>query len=391
MRRTYPSTVAAIVGAWALSFALPTPADAQARGSRQFGPGKCGPVDPVYLKTAGETGGQPFFLSPSEIVASAQIMRETSGANDTLILWASDSGGEREFSLPVDETITRMTLSAMFDTTGGVMTIVSPHGRAMSPDGRIEDTLLNCGRIVTIPSPEPGLWRVKAGPTGRFWLVAHARSELDIISARFVQIGGRPGHEGLMKIAGRPPATGPATLQVNVSTSGARSVEFHLMSMEGRLLQRADLSGVGDGEFAGPVDLPSESFRVTMTGRDANDRPYQRVFNTAFRGELVELTSADAVETVQPGREVTLRIRLRNIGPRARYRIVATHVAHVLRTTPAEVDIEEGAETFVTVTVPVPADASPGSRLEVMVTASGDDARETMNYVMRHLTVAEKK
>ena len=55
-------------------------------------------------------------------------MRETSGANDTLILWASDSGGEREFSLPVDGTITRMTLSAMFDTTGGVMTIVSPDG-----------------------------------------------------------------------------------------------------------------------------------------------------------------------------------------------------------------------------------------------------------------------
>ena len=84
-----------------------------------------------------------------------------------------------------------------------------------------------------------------------------------------------------------------------------------------------------------------------------------------------------------------LRIRLRNIGPRARYRIVATHVAQVLRTTPAEVDVEEGAETFVTVTVPVPADASPGSRLEVMVTASGDDARETTNYVMRQLTVGK--
>jgi von Willebrand factor A domain-containing protein 7 len=378
-----------IVAAWALSIAFPAPGGAQAQRARQFGPGKCGPVDPVYLKTAGETGGQPFFLSPSEIAASAQIMRETSGANDTLILWASDSGGEREFSLPVDETIVRMTLSAMFDTTGGVMTIVAPDGRALSPDARIEDTPLNCGRIVTIPSPEPGLWRVKAGPSGRFWLVAHARSELDIISARFVRIGGRPGHEGLMKIAGRPPAAGPAALQINVSASGARSVEFHLMSMDGRLLQRVDLPGVGDGEFAGPVDLPSESFRVTMTGRDANDRPYQRVFNTAFRGELVELTSADAVETVQPGQDATLRIRLRNIGPRTRYRIVATHVAQVLRTTPAEVDVEEGAETFVTVTVPVAGDASPGSRLEVMVTASGDDARATMNYVMRQLVVGK--
>ena len=381
--------MAPIVAAWALSSALFTPADAQAQRPRRFGPGKCGPVDPAYLETASETGGQPFFLSPSEIVASAQIMRETSGADDTLILWASDGGGAREFSLPVDGTIRRMTLSATFDTTGGVLTIVSPDGRTVSADGRMEDTLLNCGRIVTIPSPEPGLWRVQAGPTGRFWLVAHARSELDIISAGFVRVGGRPGHEGLMKISGRPPAASPATLRVNVSETGARSAEFHLMSSEGRLLQRVDLPRVGDGEFAGPIDLPAESFRVTMTGRDANDRPYQRVFNTAFRGELVELTSADAVETVQPGQDARLRIRLRNIGPRARYRIVATHVAQVLRTTPAEVDVEEGADTFVTVTVPVPADASPGSRLEVMVTASGDDARETTNYVMRQLTVGK--
>jgi hypothetical protein len=235
MRRTPSAALAPIVAAWALSFAHPTPADAQAQRSRQFGPGKCGPVDPVYLKTAGETGGQPFFLSPSEIVASAQIMRETSGADDTLILWASDGGGAREFSLPVDGTIRRMTLSATFDTTGGVLTIVSPDGRTVSADGRMEDTFLNCGRIVTIPSPEPGLWRVQAGPTGRFWLVAHARSELDIISAGFVRVGGRPGHEGLMKISGRPPAASPATLRVNVSTSGARSVEFYLMSMDGRL------------------------------------------------------------------------------------------------------------------------------------------------------------
>ena len=390
MRRTSSHAVVGLVAVWALSFAPPTAVDAQNRSS-QFGPGKCGPVDSVYLKSAGETGGQPFFLSPSEVSATTQIMRETSGANDTLILWASDSGGEREFALPVDGTIARMTLSAMFDTTGGVMTIVAPDGRTVSADGRIEDTPLNCGRIVTIPSPEPGSWRVRAAPSGRFWLAAHARSEVDIISAQFVRVGGRPGHEGLMKIEGRPSASGPATLRVSVSNAGTRTVEFHLMAMDGRLLQRVDLAAVGSEEFAGALDLPPDSFRVAMSGLDGNGLPFQRVFNTAFRGELVELTSADRVETVQAGQQTPLRIRLRNAGPRTRYRIVSTHVAKVLKVSPAEVEVDEGAEALITVWVPVPADAAAGSRIEVMVVATSADARETTNYVMRHLTVAEKQ
>jgi len=392
MRRTYSPSGLSIAAACMLSLALPlhqAQLEAQNR-ARSFGPGVCGPVDPVYLKTSRETGGLMLLLSPSEIAASGQFMRETSGADDTLILWASDTGGARDFSVPVDGTIKRMTLSAMFDTTGGAMAIESPDGKSVSADPRMEDTMLNCGRIVTIPNPEPGTWRVKMAPSGRFWLAAHARSELDIISAGFVRVGGRPGHEGLMRIAGRPAATVPAMLRVNVSGPGARNPEFHLMSMEGRLLQRVDLPRTGGEEFAGPIDLPTDSFRVAMTGLDANDRPYQRVFSTTFRGELVELTPADAVENVQPGRETALRIRLRNVGPRARYRMVATHVAQVLRVTPAEVDLEQGAEAIVIVSVPVAADAAPGSKVEVMVTASGDDERESTNYVMRQLTVGAR-
>jgi hypothetical protein len=385
MRRTFAHTLVGVLAA-ALSLALPAGVDAQNR-SHQFGPGKCGPVDPVYLKTASETGGQPLFLGPSEIAASAQVMRETSGADDTLILWASDSGGAREFTLPVDGTIARMTLSAMFDTTGGVMTIVAPDGRTISADGRIEDTPLNCGRIVTIPSPEPGSWRVRAAPSGRFWLTAHARSDVDIISAAFVQVAGRPGHEGLMKISGRPAATNPATLRVTFSGAAARSVQFHLLSMEGLLLKQLGLPRIGSDEFAGTIDLPADSFRVAMMGVDANGLPFQRVFSTAFRGELVELSSADAVQTVQPGQLARLRIRLRNLGPRARYRIVSTHVAQVLKVAPADVEIHEGGETVVTVWVPVARDAAAGSEIEVMVTATSTDARETTNYVMRTLKV----
>jgi hypothetical protein len=376
--------VTAFVGALALSVSFAT-----ARAQIRFGPGKCGPVDPVYLKTASATGGQPFFLSPSEVAASGHIMRETVGGDDVLVLWASDAG-EREFQVPVDATIRRLTLSATFDGTGGLMTILAPDGTPVAPADRIEETPLNCGRIVTVARPEPATWRVKVAASNRFWLVVHARSDVDIISAKFVRVGGRPGHEGLMRIDGRPMASRPAMLQINVSASGAKTVEWRLMSMQGRLLQRVALQNIGREEFAGPIDLPPDFFRLVMSGVDDSDRPYQRLFATAFRGELVELSADDSVDAVRAGQETPLRIRLRNSGPRTRYRIVSTHVARILRVVPAEVEVDEGAEALVTVWVQVPPDTAPGSEIDVMVTATGTDARETMNYLTRRLKVTNE-
>ena len=39
--------------------AIAATAGSQSRGVR-YGPGVCGPIDPVYVKTSTETGGQPF-------------------------------------------------------------------------------------------------------------------------------------------------------------------------------------------------------------------------------------------------------------------------------------------------------------------------------------------
>ena len=384
-------TTVAVVGALLiLTGALFAQSAAQRNRSRPFGPGRCGPADPVYLKGARETGGQPFFLSPSEVGSSAHIMSETSASDSTRILWATDGNGARDFSLPVDGTIKRLTISASFDGTGGQLTIVSPDGNPVSGDGRIQDTVLSCVRIVTVPEPRAGLWRVTTAPSERFWLVAHARSDVDIESAEFVRSGGRPGHEGLMKISGRPVASGAATLRVRVAAENVRTIEFMSMSMEGRLLQRLDLTRTDDEEFVGTLDLPEEAFRLVMTGLDAAGQPYQRVYAAAFRGELVEVSPADGIDSLVPGQPTALRYRIRNLGPRAQFHSVATKNAEVLRVVPATVELDEGAEATITVSVLAPADAAPGTSVDVMVTTSSSDARETMNYVMRHLKVTKE-
>ena len=65
------------------------------------------------------------------------------------------------------------------------------------------------GRIVTIEKPAPGPWKVTVSGKGMFFLVAQAKSDLSLDDARFVEEGGRPGHEGLFPIKG-PPRRGVA-------------------------------------------------------------------------------------------------------------------------------------------------------------------------------------
>src|SRR5438067_1436672 len=57
--------------------ALPDQESASANHSRKFGPGECRPVDPSYIRAADETGGQPFFLNPSETGKAFHFVRET--------------------------------------------------------------------------------------------------------------------------------------------------------------------------------------------------------------------------------------------------------------------------------------------------------------------------
>src|SRR3989442_15236606 len=64
-------------------------ANAQQNRSRKFGPGECGPVDPAYIHLANETGGQPFFLNPSEVGKAFHFVRESSASSDQTLLWAA--------------------------------------------------------------------------------------------------------------------------------------------------------------------------------------------------------------------------------------------------------------------------------------------------------------
>jgi hypothetical protein len=337
----------------------------------RFGPGVCGPIDPTSVKGSTETGGQVHILSKAEVGTSAARIMESHFLR-AMILWAS---GDRElsFAVPVDATITRLMFSGTFDGTGGSFTLIAPDGTAVQHGGGVEDTPLNCGRIVTIDAPARGTWQVRIVPSGRFWLNVHAKSPLSLESAEFVEHDARADADGLVRIQGRPIAGRPATLRVSVSPT-ITSPAFQLVSIDARPLQALDLQSTDTREFSGTITLPAEPFRVAVTGRDASGLEAQRMWRGLFYGELIEVVPPKG-ESVTAGTEVPVTFTIRNHGAAVRLNLVASdNRGTIVAVEPQTLELEAGTEGTATVRLAVPADARANSEASVRLTATSDVA-----------------
>ena len=359
---------------------------------RSYGPGVCGPLDPTYVRTATETGGQPFPMSPSEIVKMTTLMAETSRSDATLVLWAGGTATDAAggFTIPVDPSIRRLTLATTFDGKGGSVEITRPDGTVVAPGSSANDTVLNCGRIVSVDAPSGGEWRLTPKPTAEFWAVVHARSDRDLLSTEFVRPGGRPGHEGLFKMDGMPLRGRPAMLRVRLTEPVAATPEFILLSRQGRPLGQVTLARVDDEEFVGEMELPAVPFRVAVAGTDDAGARYQRVDQRLFRGETVEVVAASS-GVIKGGSDAPMSFIVRNHGERARYRITATAGGEVLkRIEPVTVDLEPGTERRVTVWLPAATIAASNGSLELIVVAALDDKTQaSFNSAFQRVTVGQ--
>jgi hypothetical protein len=337
----------------------------QSRGIR-YGPGVCGPLDPVYVKTSTETGGQPFPLSTAELSQSARAMEAS--LLPQMILWASGER-ENEYAIPVDSTVTRVMIAGTFDGTGGSLTLSNPDGAMTQQSERVQDTPLNCGRIVTIDAPAAGVWQLRVIPTAHFWLSVHAKSSLSLSGAEFVEQEAGSGR--LVRIQGEPIAGMPATLRASVS-SGIRNPTFQLVSLEARPLQRVELQSGDRMEFSGTITLPSEPFRVLVSGSDEAGTRIQRIWAGLFHGEVIEIVPPEGA-TVVAGAQVPVTFKIRNHGAPVRLALVASdHRGKLIAVNPATLDIGASAEETVTIMLAVPADAQPSSEVSIRLTATAE-------------------
>lgn len=373
-----------------LAFSVPALAQQQRRHPIRFGPGVCGPTDSVYIRTAEESGGQPLFLAPAEVAKSFNLVGELTRQNRETLLWArGEFATGRDFVVSVDSTVKRLLFSLSFDTVGGRLVVFDPDGEKVTPGtpGTVM-TDLNCGGLVMVAAPAPGKWHVQVSGKGkgRFWLEASGVTDIFLVNAEFVKLGGRPGHEGYFRIPGQPVAGEPAFLQAELSGK-TQKVQFRLISLEDETLKpiamKALSSSRDETEYFGQIALPSKPFRVAVTGTDENSHPFERVYSSLFRGETVEVTPLEAgLEELPAGKSSTIHFKIRNAGTARQFRILVVDTKNFLSSREPRIrtlSLESGELREIPVIFDIPAAASRSARDTVIITATSTSGLHTTN------------
>jgi hypothetical protein len=355
----------------------------------------CGPSDAAYIHAADETGGIPMFLQRSEAGKALHLVRESSKDNVETVFWATGTldGKAQRVEIPVDSVTERITFAFSVDTKGSKLTLVQPSGGTIKEgSASAEVTELNCGRIVTVGSPEAGNWRLEITGAGRFWVEAKAQSDIYFVKAEFVKVGGRPGHEGLFRIEGQPLAGRPATLQVNVSAAATTTAEIQLVTEGGETIRKFPMQAVNSDrenlEFVGDVQLPKMPFRVAVTGIDRNGKQYQRFFPSLFHAESVEVSPQLDFDGLLAGNTRQAAFTVRNFGPRRTFKMTVTDARQFVREVePKELALGAGESGTIRVTLTVPSGTAPGVGDDVVVVAASTANPATSNSSVVHFSV----
>jgi hypothetical protein len=338
-----------------------------------------------------------MFLQRSEAPKSFHRVRESTRNNVSTLLWATGTlnGQPKTVRIPVDSVTQRITFTFSVDTKGNALKLTQPSGGAITEGmASTQVTELNCGRILTVSSPQAGEWRAEITGTGRYWLEAQAQSDIFFINAEFVERGGRPGHQGLFRIQGEPVTGTPAMLEVSISPSAMGTNEFYFVTEEGQTIQKVQMHTVNTDrrdylEFVGTVDLPAQPFRVALKGTDSNGKQYQRLFSNLFHVESVEVSPRLDFDELSPGGTKQVAFTVRNLTVPRTFKITVTD-AHqfVGMVEPKELTLGAGGTGTVQVDLTVPQGTAPGVGDNVVFVATTVAGPATSNFSVVHFSVS---
>jgi von Willebrand factor A domain-containing protein 7 len=351
--------------------------------------GSCSPIDPGYIQIANETGGQVFFLTRDQLGEASNLPGLLVGTNSVTLLSVRDSvaSGTKAYTVPVDSTLRDVTFSA--DTPS--MQIQRPNGDVVQvSDADVTALQLTGGSVVKILSPAVGSWTITIGVSSTFRLQVSGSSSLDMSRFRFVQPGGRDGHEGLYPIPGLPVAGAISTADA-VLTPGFTNAQFDLRRPDGDHIQDLSLAPLADvpREFGGTVSLPSEPFLAYVTGQDAGGNPFQRTVPRVTQPQSVSIV-APLREELHPGAPTTYTFKVMNHGDAGAFDLTAKDdKGFLVSADPSRATIAAGGSADVVVVLQPPADAAPGTSDALTVRAASTGTPGLENFASLRSVVVQ--
>ncbi len=335
--------------------------------SRIFAPlfGRCTSYDPAYFALARHSGGQVFIVNPSEAgqVTRLAEMFSRSDSVDILSLNGTLSPALRTYQFPVDSRVTRLNLS-LATVSGATVTVRRPDGSVLgAATPGVTSIPLSNATVYSLAAPATGTWSVTLSGSGPFSLLVNGASDLTFAQFRFVEQGGRPGHEGAFPITGSPTAGKPMAVQVSLGRP-ATAITYEFRTPEGELLSRFVLDGVDRSDplvQSGQVIVPSVPFKVHALGRDEGRSAFQRVIGNVISPQTVSVTAPAAVPLPR-GQATTYRFAVHNAGAADTFAFSALDDKGFVRSvTPTTATIASGDIALVTVSLSPPASTRSGT------------------------------
>jgi hypothetical protein len=176
-------------------------------------------------------------------------------------------------------------------------------------------------------------------------------------SFQFVELTGRPQHEGLFAIAGQPAVNSDQTGLANLFGPFA-TANFKLVTATGDDIQPVTLAqGNPDAaadQFVGVFRPPVQPFKVAVSGLDSAGLPYLRLFSSLFSARSVEVKVNNTVSNLPVGATTRLAFTVHNLGADDTFQIMAAdNLRFISSVQPTFATLASGASTGVSVDVTV--------------------------------------
>jgi hypothetical protein len=256
----------------AATASVPVPAQDQQR-RRQPGWPCAGNIDPVYVRTAEASGGVVMIFKPAEAGGAAAEVSASMRHSEVVFRAGGQLGdGTHEFDIPIDSTIESAFFFVSMQCLQSV-SVVRPSSDELAADAAgVEYHRFEAARLITVPAPMPGVWRVTVVGRGLLSLVVKAKTSLTLANVAFADDAAG---------AKSPPARQRLAASMSGAAHVAGHIAFQLVSPMGATLETADLvleKETDDSRtYEGEATPPATPFRLAMTGIDRQGFRFQRV------------------------------------------------------------------------------------------------------------------
>lgn len=243
----------------------------------------------VYDDIARATGGKVTRMTKDEFKKSVESGENRYGYTKNAVpLFMAKCRAPKEYAFPIDSEIIQAVFE-LTDISGDIgYSIISPSSETLKPnkgsgDARLPvEVLMEGKRVVLVPSPAPGKWKLKVNGTGSCAVSVRGQTRLSILTLRVVRAGGRPGHEGLFPYDGPLTPGAKETLELSVYGAEKQKVSVKLVGEDGRVLCKAHETERTEDTVYLDFKVPDRPFRILISGKDAKGFTFQRIGDRLF-------------------------------------------------------------------------------------------------------------